>query len=420
MYRRILSFIIAITICSSITMAQTKGYKIKLTIPSVSDSQLYLKGFYGSEEILFDSAKVRNGEVVFKGSTALPEGFYQVINKADTIYTELIIDKEQKFFIDLSASDKITTNSPTNRSYFELWRNINSIPDINHRTTFIEQFAHIAPESLLAKYCQLYTYSLHPERILTIDNYFDNADLHDPRMLRHPFFHQLVSAYFTVNDSDNNTKYEERIFPFFKQCNSEIRQYYLQWLIKQFNTDGSVFDDFVLIYIYDNFCKEGYCDFLSETNARILKNTITRKRRVLPGQKVPFLSAYNTQNKLESTENINKEYTIIWFWDPDCDDCQIETPRLHQFYFDHASDYNFEVFAISITEDIEKWKQNVDTMQLSWINVCNGMGEPNYDFVDYFNLLTTPSSFLLDKEHKIIMRNFSLEQLESFFTNSVE
>ena len=41
--------------------------------------------------------------------------------------------------------------------------------------------------------------------------------------------------------------------------------------------------------------------------------------------------------------------------------------------------------------------------------------EPNYDFINYFNILTTPGSFLIDKDHKIIMRSFSLDELQDFF-----
>ena len=36
-------------------------------------------------------------------------------------------------------------------------------------------------------------------------------------------------------------------------------------------------------------------------------------------------------------------------------------------------------------------------------------------FINYFNILTTPGSFLIDKDHKIIMRSFSLDELQDFF-----
>ena len=93
----------------------------------------------------------------------------------------------------------------------------------------------------------------------------------------------------------------------------------------------------------------------------------------------------------------------------------IETPQLHQFYLENADKYDFEVFAVSITEDIDRWKKTCKEMGLSWINTCYAMGEPNYDFINYFNILTTPGSFLIDKDHKIIMRSFSLDELQDFF-----
>ncbi len=422
MYRRLLLLLLFICCFFPTLFSQSKGYNIKIILPQKTDSKLFLEGYYGDQTILFDSAKIRNNCATFKGKTALPDGYYNIIDEAHKTYTDLLIDYSRHFTITLPDSSKPKTveNSPETQALFEFMNNLKYMENNQSMMDYIQQFTLISPESLLSKNCKLALYSVQPEREYSVDNYFEYVNLQDARMLRIPFFNTIVTRFFEEsysNPTDNITFQKEKIIHFFSKCNpdSEIGQYYLQKLIKRYNTDGNTTDDVILTFLYDQYCAKGNCQFLSETNARILKNTVARKKRLLPGEQVPFLSAYNSSHKLENSKDIAKDYIILWFWDPDCEDCLIETPLLHTFYLENATNYNFEVYAVAITEDTTKWKDALEKMQLSWINTSNGMGEPNYDFVDYFNLLTTPASFLIDKNHKIIMRNFSLNELDDFF-----
>src|SRR5574344_309894 len=415
------SFVLTLFIIGSSLMlfSQPKGYKIKVLFPPTTDELLYLKGSCGAETILVDSAKISKNQAVFKNKAILQDGYYEIVNAKNELYTDLIIDFDRDFTIILNKGDKTAEGSPENQAFFEFQKVLNRTETVDEKERYIERFIQISPESLLSHYCQMNLYKLNPEKELTIDNYFDDVNLQDFRMLRHPFFHKSVIGYVSEtlsNIHDNIHLQENKIVHFFKLCDreSEIGQYYLQWMIQHFNTDGNSSIDAVLVFLYDNYCQEGYCHFLSENNARLLKNTVTRKRRLLPDAEVPVLSAYNSCHQIESTEKITKKYTVLWFWDPDCEDCLIETPLLHTLYMEHATDYDFEVFAVAITEDTTRWENNLEQMQLTWMNTCYGMGEPNYDFVDYFDLLTTPASFLIDDKHKIIMHHFSLDELEDF------
>ena len=53
----------------------------------------------------------------------------------------------------------------------------------------------------------------------------------------------------------------------------------------------------------------------------------------------------------------------------------------------------------------------------NWMNGSYSMGEPNYDLVDFFDLLATPGIFIIDKNHKIIARQFPLSKLGEIFEN---
>ena len=139
---------------------------------------------------------------------------------------------------------------------------------------------------------------------------------------------------------------------------------------------------------------------------------VDRKRRLLPGAVVPPLEAYDSDGNILKTKDISSDYIVLWLWDPDCDDCVEQTPKLYDFYKKNRDLYNFEVYAISITEDVDRWRAFIESNHLDWQNVSFGKGEPNYNFADYFDVLTTPGIFLIRKDHTIVASQFPLEELQ--------
>jgi thiol-disulfide isomerase/thioredoxin len=65
-----------------------------------------------------------------------------------------------------------------------------------------------------------------------------------------------------------------------------------------------------------------------------------RKRKLLPGQQVPFLEAYDREGKVIRTQDLKSAYILLWFWEPDCETCMELTPALLDFYsqFKHSLD----------------------------------------------------------------------------------
>ena len=90
------------------------------------------------------------------------------------------------------------------------------------------------------------------------------------------------------------------------------------------------------------------------------------------------------------------------------------TPILHQIYQEHSEDWDFEVFAVEVNEDFERWKAFSDTHGLwDWINLSTSRGEANIDFIEYFDIVTTPVMFLIDnsQNHTIKARQLTLDEL---------
>ena len=351
----------------------------------------FLKGFYGDESSCYDSCRVKKGIARFKSGYLLPDGYYLITDNSSTLFP-IVIEQNRKF----TLSPDVINGSMENQTY----RNYRSAQDPID-PIFLNSLCEANPNALVSKYMKMEVYGL------------DSCDQMESRLLRHPAFNiyiteKLMSADINVID--------QTIEKF--GAASEIGKYYLAKMLKYYNMDNNAPFDEILVHLYDKYYQPNNLQLYSDTYERTLKRAVIRKRHTLVGAEIPYLEAVNADGKRESTQNPQRSYTVIWFWDPDCEDCQEETPILHKMYAEHAEEYDFEVFAHSLTADIERWKRISKEWGLTWPNTCSEMGECNYDFIDYFSIVTTPCCLLIDKEHKIIMRQFTLEQLENFFENN--
>lgn len=409
------------------------GYDIRFKIENIPDKMLYIVGYYGNDYYLIDSAKVKRKGADFKSKTImLPTGFYQLTNSKGDAYIEFIIERSRNFSITTSLKnpyfEAIIENSEENVIFFEYMKH--KIAADGSLSSFTENLTSTSDLTLLNLYLKTTLYKFETpdfedtgtdEEKLSLqyqyfkNHFFDNLDFSDPRILRMPvdygvgyFFNEIV-----LKNADSLKKEVDGFIARFKD-NQEAKNYFLRELYFIFHNSDPTFD-ILFVYLYEQYCPNGECDWLEELLQKRFTRDYKRKSKLIPGKKVPALEAFNIQGETRSTENIHTDYIILWFWDPDCEDCLEQTPVLNDFYLVYHDIYNFEVYAVSVTQDVDRWDHFIKENHLEWINVSYGMGDPNYDFVDYFDLLTTPAIYLIDKEHTIIERMFSIDDLHFIF-----
>jgi len=195
----------------------------------------------------------------------------------------------------------------------------------------------------------------------------------------------------------------------------DVRDFYLKKFIHLFMNLAPKFDP-VFVYLVDNYAaKLTQSEFLSDSEVYVFKRVADRKRRAFVGQTIPAFESYTIDNQKISTAGMTSDYTILWFWDPDCDHCLEDTPKLYDFYCKYHDIYNFEVIACSITEDYDRWIAFITEHRFDWINTSNAIATPNYDAMDFFDFNETPAIYIIDKQHKVVARQPSLDELIEVF-----
>jgi len=418
----------------SFSQHSNKGYNITFKPQNVNDKYLYLSGIYGNNSYIVDSAKFAKKQYTFKNSTkVLPSGFYYIQLKDGTVLTDLIIDNSRTFTIDAIGENITFINSDDNVIYQQFKNTLLEGKDI-------ELYYYTLPESLLAKYIMAqyipvpiptFNWGSHEGQEAAnqkyyqylIDHYFDNIDFKDIRLMYTTLEVDLKDFFMESlypQTSENVIASIENLFSRILDetptpAQLDVRDFYLKKLIHIYMTADHKFDE-VFVYLIDNYVSNlTTSQFISDSEISVFQRIADRMRRTFVGQTIPAFESYTIDHNKISTADIPAKYTILWFWDPDCDHCLEYTPQLCDFYTKYHTLYNFEVIACSVTEDYDRWVNFIKTHHLEWFNTSYAIEEPNYDAIDFFNFNDTPAIFIIDKQHKIVARQFHIDDIFSIF-----
>jgi len=115
-----------------------------------------------------------------------------------------------------------------------------------------------------------------------------------------------------------------------------------------------------------------------------------------------------------SLYDIQKDFTILYFWEPDCGHCKEATPKLKAFY-EKVKNNGIEVFAVCTQSDKQKWSKYIEENNLTWINGWDPQRSSHFD--SFYNVQSTPMVYILDKNKTIIAKKISVEDIGPFIDN---
>jgi thiol-disulfide isomerase/thioredoxin len=163
------------------------------------------------------------------------------------------------------------------------------------------------------------------------------------------------------------------------------------------------------------------------------------------GEIAPKLILKDTSDtKWVNLHELKAEYTILYFWDPECGHCKTITPKLAKLYKEKMKARNVEVYSVgkAIGKDFESWKKFIRDNKLDFINVAvtenlykiakekpeslvpiypGEQGKPttleSLNYQATYDIYSTPKVFILDKDKKIIAKSLSMSQIEDLLDN---
>jgi thiol-disulfide isomerase/thioredoxin len=248
------------------------------------------------------------------------------------------------------------------------------------------------------------------------NHFFDNIDLTDERLIRTPILQARLNTFFTnvlIQSPDTINKEIDKLIDKVKG-HYKIFQFISVYLFNHFRESEIMGHDAVVVKLADDIYLSGKADWVSDEFKDDLRKQVDRIRPNLIGKKAVNLIMDSYKGIFVSLDDIDKDFTILYFWEPDCGHCADATPKL-KAYYDKAKNSGVEVFAVCTTADKAKWQKYIEENKLDWINGWDPERRTNFGY--YYNVESTPMIYILDRNKTIIAKKLSVENIGSFIDN---
>lgn len=186
--------------------------------------------------------------------------------------------------------------------------------------------------------------------------------------------------------------------------------------VKNIETDSIIID---LFYMLSPEQKENLFvtvpteRWLTEDMAKVQKN-YEAELRTAPGQTytdIAALKADGTPVKLSEVVG-TADYVLVDFWASWCRPCRQLLPVLKELYTSYHPSGKLEILGVSVDRDEAEWLKALEEEELPWTQIRDQREEP-YNPGDVYGITAIPTTLLIDREGKIVMRNPDEAEIEA-------
>jgi thiol-disulfide isomerase/thioredoxin len=440
------------------------GHSISVTVDGAPQATVRLAYHVGNQQYVRDSLVADNeGRCNFSGADRLPPGVYMIVLPGNSFF-EFLVGDDQHFDISCDAKNPGGTlafrGSEENQRFLEYQKRWKVLQEeamnlsAGLRDSSLSQGeASLRKEKLAAQEKKMKQY-LHqtaetnsgtllgaiarsiipPEpyvpavpsgtsnrdsvsRLLSYihykDHFFDNVDLSQPGLIRSPILGGRLEQFFrqvVIQMPDSIIMEADRLLEK-SAVNDDVYQYVAVWIMNRYASSEIMGHDAVVVHLADKVYLAGKAPWATKEYLAELEKRVSRLRSNLIGQKAPELLMNSFAGHYVSLYDVEADYTILYFWEPDCGHCKVATPLLRDYYKINRNK-GIEIFAVCTHHDREKWEKYIVDNGLSWINGWDPERMSRFDH--FYNVDSTPLIYILDRDKKIIAKRLAAEDVSSF------
>jgi thiol-disulfide isomerase/thioredoxin len=469
-------FTILFLLIASNTIAQNNKefHKIDIQIKGIKDTVCYLGNYFFTETngriYIQDTARVdHEGRMSFNKNNFLQQGLYIVTVPTRAAYFELLITDQQVFSIETDTTDLVGNmkvgGSTENLLFNQFRKEMNGRyqkmvgidktrkgPDdkaVNEQiktmqagiTDFQQKFFKDNAQTFVVKFIKSTQDPTLPEAMKypktakdTIEtfNYYknhflDNLDLTDERLLRTPYLGKRLQGYMNFGGADIDTlsKLADNVIAKTEKAPKEMRKaiiYYLTNLyesgdekkMRLMGTEG------VFVHMGKKYYI-GQPALWDTSTTRRFKERIATLEQVLIGKTIHNMQPTDSLTKdIMPLYDVKSKYTVLFIFDPDCGHCQETAPKLVEWH-NKTSKYKdlVKVYAVSAERGEVKfkaWKKFLNTYAKGNKFINGFDSKVRIDFRNWYDTITYPAMFILDKDKKIVGRGIGLEDFDGILS----
>jgi thiol-disulfide isomerase/thioredoxin len=237
---------------------------------------------------------------------------------------------------------------------------------------------------------------------------------------------EKATANTLVNQSQDKLK---QVVAKYQQAYNEIDAYLTSRLKDEIKTHKQ--DVGVLMFL-DMFPREQntalHNEVIAALHEKYPEHLIVKERwnymnspaaRVAIGAMAPELEFPDPTGKMRKLSDLRGKVVLIDFWASWCGPCRRENPNVTRIYSEYH-DKGFEIFSVSLDSDAASWMRAIEADKLVWPNHVSDLKKWQSQAAAIYGVRSIPSTFLLDKEGRIVQRDLRGADLERAVKQLVE
>jgi thiol-disulfide isomerase/thioredoxin len=245
-------------------------------------------------------------------------------------------------------------------------------------------------------------------------HFWDNIDFADEQLVRTPIFQRKIDRYLqdvTTPVVDSIIQSADLIVNK-ARANREVLSYAIWYITSQYERPRVMGTDGVFVHMAENYYFSGVMPATDPITVSTIRKRVETVKPLLVGKTFPALLVSDTLRQLVDFKSVKADYTVLFFYDPTCVHCRESMPQLAKFAQDSTAK-NVQFCAIAVDNSPDAWQQFIREFGIQrWVN--------GYDFTfrnDYrrqYDVIKTPTVYVLDKDRIIIARALPAEQVADF------
>jgi peroxiredoxin len=175
----------------------------------------------------------------------------------------------------------------------------------------------------------------------------------------------------------------------------------------------------VFVHMVQNHFTQERAFWSDSANTYALQLRAAEMANSLINQPGPNVKAPDINGQLRAVYDLKAPYIVVYLFNPDCEHCQEQSPKLVSLYrrWQAQSPPLVDVYAIAVDTEPDLWRAYVAKTGMTWTNVFDPTNKAIYK--TYF-VNVTPEVYVLGPDRKIIAKNLNVDQIEEVIRRDQE
>ena len=246
------------------------------------------------------------------------------------------------------------------------------------------------------------------DRLTELERKFNAFNFTDPRLMQSGLYYQLIEEYVIAMETYGDQQYvhlnnsiDAMLISLKKQSvlAQDVTEKLCNLLEKRSLFTAS--EHLALAMLSDENCQ------LDDKHRALFE----QYRKMSNGKTAPNIVFANSTNSAKQLSDIKANYKLVVFGASWCPKCHEDITQLISYYKKWKENNELEIVFISL--DTQKSEFNTFVKDFPWISSADFKGWETKAAIDY-SVFGTPTMYLLDKNHKILLKPISADQIETW------